>query len=164
MLKEMMWGGFRPVSVVLLTCMFAVLLTFMPLPTVIKQFQPDWILLVTAYWVLMRPDYIGLGWAWTIGLLCDVLMSQVLGTYALTFLCVAAGLILFQRRLLHAPMWLRTLYMGGFIVMAILLRAIIVYLTSQPALPISVLWSACLDILIWPVLVMGLDAVRIRYV
>lgn len=71
-------GWVLPVSVIV-----ALLLGLMPLPLVVQPLRPYWLALVVAYWVIETPDKVGLGFAFAVGVLADLLYGGVLGEQAL---------------------------------------------------------------------------------
>jgi rod shape-determining protein MreD len=64
-------------------------LSIVPLPGWLDAARPDLALLAVIYWTLTSPRIAGLGYAWLVGLLLDVLRGIVLGQHALGFLVVA---------------------------------------------------------------------------
>lgn len=84
--------------VIILTIIAALLLTQLPLPAVVAPYQPEWVILVLIYWAMALPERVGVGVAWFVGLLLDVLRDTLLGQYALAFaLTVYITLRLYQR-------------------------------------------------------------------
>ena len=61
-----------PVSVAL-----ALLLGLVPLPALLQPLRPYWLALVLTYWVIETPDRAGLGFAFCIGLLADLLYVRL---------------------------------------------------------------------------------------
>lgn len=68
-----------------LSIILAMILRILPLPTSLDTINPDWVLLVLLYWVMITPERFGVVNAWTIGLLVDVLTGRLLGQYALAY-------------------------------------------------------------------------------
>ena len=63
-----------PVSVVL-----ALLLGLVPLPDGLQPLRPYWLGLVVAYWVLEDNERLGLGFAFSMGLIADLAFGSILG-------------------------------------------------------------------------------------
>jgi rod shape-determining protein MreD len=74
---------------VLLSFVFALLLTLMPLPQVIEPFRPDWTAMLVIYWAMQLPRTWGVGSAWLLGIVLDVSLGTLLGQHALALCCVA---------------------------------------------------------------------------
>jgi rod shape-determining protein MreD len=56
-----------------MSLVIALLLALVPLPYQFIYWQPEWLILVILFWVLVDPNPIGLGSAWILGLLLDLL-------------------------------------------------------------------------------------------
>lgn len=85
-------------NIILITIIIAFLLSEFPLPAAISSFQPEWLILVLIYWAMALPERIGVGSAWFIGLLLDVMRDTLLGQYALAFtVTIYITLKLYQR-------------------------------------------------------------------
>ena len=67
-------GWILPVSIVI-----ALLLGLLPLPGVLQPLRPYWLALIVAYWVLEAPERVGLGFAFAVGVLADLLYGGLLG-------------------------------------------------------------------------------------
>lgn len=68
---------------VLLTFLLALVLTVLPLPTLLNQARPAFVLLTLVYWVLALPHRYGIFTAFVIGLTLDVISGKMLGLNAL---------------------------------------------------------------------------------
>lgn len=74
---------------VILSFVFGLMLTSMPLPDAIDAFRPDWIALLVIFWAMQLPRTWSIGSAWVIGIILDVSQGTVLGQHALALTCVA---------------------------------------------------------------------------
>jgi rod shape-determining protein MreD len=77
----------------------ALALSIVPIPQWAAWYRPHWVFLVVSYWLLTRPEYLGLGWAWVIGLVLDILTGVTLGEHALALTVIAYVLLKFNTRL-----------------------------------------------------------------
>ena len=93
-----------------ITLLIAFMLSAFPLLEWVQWGWPKWVLVVFIYWVIALPHRFGLGWAFILGLLLDLLQGNYLGVNALamvvvTFLlCSCTGVyacIVFGNR----PLW-----------------------------------------------------------
>ncbi|MEX0619235.1 MAG: rod shape-determining protein MreD [Pseudohongiellaceae bacterium] len=75
--------------VILLSFFFAYLLAIVPFPDWAMSYRPEWVAMVLIYWVMALPYRIGIGFAWVVGLLMDVLEGSVLGINAMTLAIIA---------------------------------------------------------------------------
>ena len=75
--------------IILASFALALVLTIMPLPEWARSARPDWVALVLIYWCLALPDRVGIGIAFCVGLLADVLIGSLLGQHALGLILIA---------------------------------------------------------------------------
>lgn len=68
---------------VLLSFLLALVLTVLPLPTLVNQARPAFVMLTLIYWVLALPHRYGIFSAFAIGLALDVITGKMLGQHAL---------------------------------------------------------------------------------
>ncbi len=61
--------------------------------------RPDFMLVVTIYWLLRAPHLCNVGTAWIAGLLVDLATGSLLGQHALSFCFTAYVALSYQRRL-----------------------------------------------------------------
>lgn len=61
--------------------------------------RPDFMLVVTIYWLLRAPHLCNVGTAWISGLLVDLATGSLLGQHALSFCFTAYVALSYQRRL-----------------------------------------------------------------
>ncbi|VAX07048.1 Rod shape-determining protein MreD [hydrothermal vent metagenome] len=83
----------------------AMLLSILPLPPWLHNFMPEWLLLVSIYWSMALPHRIGVGVAWGLGLLLDVLRDTLLGQYALVMALVIFITLRLHQRIRVVPLW-----------------------------------------------------------
>ena len=90
----------RPHSiwVIFLSFFIAYLLAIVPLPEWAMNYRPEWVPMVLIYWTMALPYRVGIGSAWAVGLVLDVLEGSTLGVNALALVVVAyVALSLHQR-------------------------------------------------------------------
>jgi rod shape-determining protein MreD len=90
----------RPVrwSTILLSFVGALLLNFLPWSDL--RLVPDFVALVLAFWCIRQPRLVGLGVAWSLGLLTDAGNGVLLGQHALAYSVLAFLSIWLSRRVL----------------------------------------------------------------
>ncbi len=90
----------RPVrlSTIVLSFVGALLLSFLPWSDL--RMVPDFVALVIAFWCIRQPRMVGLGVAWTVGLLADAGNGVLLGQHALAYSLLAFLSIWLSRRIL----------------------------------------------------------------
>ena len=75
--------------VIFLTFSIAYLLAIVPFPDWAMNYRPEWVPMVLIYWVMALPYRVGIGWAWVVGLLLDILEGSILGVNALSLVILA---------------------------------------------------------------------------
>lgn len=90
----------RPVrlSTILLSFVAALVLNFLPWTDL--RLVPDFVALVLTFWCVRQPRLVGLGAAWTLGLLTDAGNGVLLGQHALAYSVLAFLAIWLSRRIL----------------------------------------------------------------
>jgi rod shape-determining protein MreD len=138
------------------------LLQLMPLPPPLLPFKPFWLALVLIYWSLESPERVGLGLMFGLGLVGDVLGSDMLGEMAAR-LCVLGFIVLrFRSRLRFFPMWQQALAVFALLVNDRIFLLMIHAFAGDP-LPAATFWLASVvGMLAWPWVFLLLDDLRAR--
>ena len=146
-----------PVSIVV-----ALLFGLLPLPTLLQPLRPYWLALAVAYWVLEEPDRVGLGFAFSVGLIADLCFGNLLGEQALRLIILAFILQRFRARLRFFPLSQQALAIGALLLNdRIVTSALHLALGEQPLPPLA--WVApVIGMLLWPPLFMLFDTLRLR--
>ena len=146
-----------PVSIVL-----ALLLGLLPLPPSIAPLRPYWLALVVAYWVLEEPDHAGLGFAFVVGILADLAFGSLLGEQALRLTIMVFILQRFRARLRFFPLSQQALAIGALLVNDRVVTGAVHVVLGTPALPGAFWLAPLLGMLLWPLVFLLFDAVRLR--
>ena len=149
-------GWVLPVSLLL-----ALLLGLVPLPGLVQPLRPYWLALVLAYWVIETPDRAGLGFAFCIGLLADLLYGGILGEQALRLVVMAFILQRFRARLRFFPLSQQALAIGGLLINDRIIDAGIHLFVAEPPLPWSYWWAPLPGMLLWLPCYVLLDTLRL---
>jgi len=91
------------VGYIALSLLLALVFDLMPWRAVL--WLPDWVGLVLAFWCIHQPRRIGIGIAWTLGLLVDAGNSSLLGQHALAYAVLAFAAIGLHRRIQWFSLW-----------------------------------------------------------
>lgn len=148
-------GWLLPISVFV-----ALLLGLLPLPNVLLPLRPYWLALVLAYWLIEAPDSVGLGVAFIVGLLADLLFGSLLGEQALRLVILAFILQRFRPRLRFFPLSQQALAIGGLLLNDRIVSAAVHMMLGEPRLPWSYWWAPLLGMLLWPPMFVLLDSLR----
>jgi rod shape-determining protein MreD len=141
----------------------AVVLTILPLPDWASWARPLWVLLVLIYWVLALDNRVGVGVAWLLGILQDILGGTLFGEHALAMAIVIYIVAKLQRQIRVAPLMQQALII--FALSAIYLAIIYLLLGLTHRLPASIMfwWPVLTSALIWPWLFIILRDCRRRF-
>jgi rod shape-determining protein MreD len=142
----------RPVriSTILLSFVIALLLNFLPW----RDFRlvPDFVALVLCFWCVRQPRLVGLGVAWTLGLLADAGNGVLLGQHALAYSLLAFLALWLSRRILWFRLPQQVLHVAVLLLVsqAVLL---LVRLGAGAGFPgWAILVGPLLGALLWPIL------------
>ena len=98
------------VSTILGSLVLAMFLNFLPWRDL--RVVPDFVALVLAFWCVRQPRLIGLGAAWTVGLMTDAGNGVLLGQHALAYSTLAFLCIWLSRRILWFGSGLQALHIA----------------------------------------------------
>jgi rod shape-determining protein MreD len=145
-----------PVSIII-----ALLLGLLPLPDLLQPLRPYWLALIMAYWVIEAPDSAGLGFAFTVGIIADLMFGALLGEQALRLVIMTFILQRFRARLRFFPMSQQALAIGVLLLNDRVVTGAVHLALGEPALPWNYWWAPVLGMLLWPPLFVMLDALRL---
>jgi rod shape-determining protein MreD len=97
------------VSFIVLTVALALLFNLLPWRN--GAGVPDLTAAVLAFWCIHQPRRVGIGIAWTLGLLLDVGNGALLGQHALGYSVLAFLALAVHRRILWFPLWQQALHL-----------------------------------------------------
>ena len=103
-------------STIVVSFAIALLLNFLPWQNV--TLAPDFVALTLAFWCVRQPQLVGLGIAWTLGLLTDVGNGVLLGQHALSYSVLAFCAVTLSRRILWFGLWSQTLHVAALLLLA----------------------------------------------
>ena len=139
----------------------ALLLGLLPLPLALQPLRPFWLALVLAYWLIEAPERVGLGFAFCVGLVADVVYGGLLGEQALRLVILAFIVQRFRARLRFFPLSQQALTLGALLVNDRIVSAGLHLALREPVLPWSY-WSAPLvGMLLWAPVFLLLDRFRL---
>jgi rod shape-determining protein MreD len=147
-------------SFILVTLAGAMLLTLIPLPSLLDGMWPYWVALVMIYWCLETQGLVSLGLAFLIGLVLDLLTGSLLGLHALSLVIVVYLTTRFRARLRFFPPWQQALSVLALLMNDRIILLWIISLSGEP-LPSLEFWLPPITgTLLWPWLFLLLDRYR----
>jgi len=155
MIHQRMRRGVRTTSL-----LAALLLGLMPLPLWLQPLRPNWLALVVAFWVIATPERAGLGFAFAVGLLADLVFGSLLGEQALRLLLLAAILQRFRAQLRFFPLFQQMLLIGALLFLDRTAAWLLHWMLGLAQLPWTFWFSPLPGMALWiPVFVL-LDRLR----
>lgn len=142
--------GHTKIWPVLLALLVALSLEVAPLPASVDILRPPWMALTLIFWSMRQPGRFGVGVAWTMGLVLDVLTGSVLGQHALMLALSTYLTITFYQRLRVFPIWQQTLAVTGIISLYTLIGFWIDGMTSDLDGGVLRLMPIVSGLIVWP--------------
>jgi rod shape-determining protein MreD len=143
-----------------LSLLVALLLMLLPVPEMLQSLRPYWLALVLAYWVMEEPDSVGLGWAFLIGLVADLVVGSLLGEQALRLVVITFILQRFRARLRFFPMSQQALAIGALLLNDRIVTTAIRMTLGETVPPASYWLSPLVGLLLWVPVFVLLDGLR----
>jgi rod shape-determining protein MreD len=145
---------------VLVTLAIAIVLTILPLPSILIPLRPYFVALVLIFWCLETQNIITLGSAFFTGLLLDLLTGSLLGMHGLGLVILVYLVTRFRARLRFFPPWQQALSVLALLVNDRIIAVWIISLKGDE-LPSAGFWIApILGTLLWPWMFLLLDRYR----
>lgn len=149
--------------VIVLTLLVAIWLGIIPLPMWAQWGRPALVAMVLLYWVIALPERVGIGIAWMVGLMQDIVTGAPLGQHAFALSVLAyLALILYQRLRMFTPV-----QQAGVMFVLIGLNQLLCNwvqtLHGAAAPDLRFLLPALISALLWPVLSVFLRLLRRAY-
>ena len=140
----------------------SLLLMLMPLPALVQPLKPYWPALVLMYWALESTDRVGVGLAFGVGIVADLLNGALLGDQALRLAVLVFIVLRFRSRLRFFPMWQQALALWLLLLNNHVLQALIRAFAGDSPMP-AVSWLApAVGAIAWPFVFLLLDDVNTR--
>lgn len=139
----------------------ALLLGLLPLPQMLQPFRPYWLALVWAYWLLEDHERVGLGVAFALGLIADIVFGSLLGEQALRLCVMTFILQRFRPQLRFFPLPQQSLAIGGLLLNDLIIAAGMHALLGEPVRSWLWWWTPLIGAVLWPPLFVALDTLRL---
>lgn len=143
------------------TIVAALLLGLLPLPGWLQPFRPYWLALAIIYWLIEAPDRVGIGFAFLLGVVADLVFGSLLGEQALRLTVMAFIVQRFRAQLRFFPMAQQALAIGGLLLNDRVVGAVVHLALGEPLLPPAFWWAPLTGMLLWAPLFVLLDRFRL---
>ena len=97
-------------TVIAVTLVIALVLSVMPMPENLEYYRLQWVALVLIYWSMALPERVGVGVAFSSGLLLDILTGTLLGQHAFGLSLVAFLTVKTHKRVRVFPLWQQSMF------------------------------------------------------
>ena len=141
----------------------AFLLTAIPVPEWAAYWRPEWVAMVLFYWCMALPQRVGIGTAWGLGLILDVLKGSLLGQHALGFSVTSFIILKTHQRIRVFPLFQQALIIFFLVVLHELLVLWVQGIIGKPPDSWKYWLPAVTTMLLWPWLFILLRDVRRRF-
>lgn len=155
---------FYSAGVLALSLVLALLISVYPLSPQLSSLRPELVCLLLIFGVLYSPHRIGIGLAWVIGLVQDVVHDSVWGAHALALAFVAYICLNSYRRLRSYTVLQQAFWVFVFVGIHQLFISWMQGLNGYSAPVQYLLLSNLITALLWPFLIVCVRKLRIRTV
>ena len=139
-------------AVMLLSLVFAVIFSVMPVSGDWIVWKPNFLLLVTMGWMFHRPLEFGIFFAAGVGLLADCLLQTTLGHSVLVFALCGTLVVVVSRWVKYLSIFQRTLLAYLIILFVGFLEASVFLFYGLPSAMDNLLMKTFFSALAWPVI------------
>jgi rod shape-determining protein MreD len=140
----------RPARVSTIAASFAIALLLNFLPWKDMRLVPDFVALVLAFWCVRQPRLVGLGVAWSVGLLVDAGNGVLLGQHALAYSLLAFLSIWLSRRILWFGPMLQALHIALMLAVAQSVVLVVRIAAGDPFPGWAIYMSPIAGAVLWP--------------
>jgi rod shape-determining protein MreD len=149
----------RPVRpwFIVVTLVLALLGNLLPVSGVALALKPDFVALLLLYWCIQEPRFVGVGIAWSIGLLMDVGDGTLFGQHALAYAFLAYAAEYFRRRVLRFPLWQQAAQVAVLLGLCAALVLLVRFVGGAPLPRWTYAVPPLVGALLWPVVTLAIQ-------
>lgn len=136
--------------VVWLSFLVAMLFQIMPLPDMVEDWRPDWLLLVIVYWAMALPHRYNILSAWILGVMLDIMLGAHLGIRALSMSLIIYVVVIHFQRLRNFSMWQQSLMVACFVCLHHLVIFWAQFVVGTAKFDVDLFLPAISSVIIWP--------------
>ena len=146
----------------LLSLFAALMFSLAPMPDWLQPLRPFWLALVLCYWLLEAPELAGLGVAFLVGLVADLIFGSLIGEHAMRLVVFAFIILRFRARLRFFPLTQQALAVLVLLLNDRVVSLMIRGVTGETWPPPSFWIAPLIGALLWPWLFLLLDDLRLK--
>ncbi|MGH8800032.1 MAG: rod shape-determining protein MreD [Casimicrobiaceae bacterium] len=143
---------------IVLTLLVGLLANAVPVSGVALTLKPDFLALVILYWCIQEPRLMGVGIAWWLGLMMDVVDATVFGQHALAYAVLAYGAGYFRRRVLRFPLWQQAAQVAVLLLLCAGLVLLVRVVGGAPPPRWTYVMGSLTGALLWPLVTVLLQS------
>lgn len=130
----------------------ALLLTILPLSDSLQEMRPQWLALLTLFWIIAYPEQFGVLWALLCGLALDLTQDMLIGQSGISFSVMGFIGLMLQPRLRVLSIWQQSFFVLLLLLVERVLSLWLMVFTLQPLPPVT-FWLPCvIGCLLWLVI------------
>lgn len=145
------------------TFLLALLISILPVARELALYRPEFVCLLCVYWVLYAPEKVGVGIAWSVGFLADVVEGSVWGGHAIALAILAYICLHSYQRLRSYPLWQQGLWAFVFLGIHQVIVSWVQGMEGYSYPLFFMLAPALASAICWPLVVVGMQRLRSRY-
>lgn len=140
----------------------ALVLSVAPVPPGWAWFRPELVALLAIYWVMALPGQVGVGMAFAVGLVQDVVENATIGQHALALVAVAYVCVLSYQRIRNYAVWQQSAWVFVLVGIHQLFWNWVHSLAGPAAQSLIFLVPALVSALVWPIVLITMEWLRYR--
>jgi rod shape-determining protein MreD len=144
------------------TFLFGLVFAILPMPEMVSAARPFLLAMLLAYWIMEAPSKVGMGNAFLLGLIGDLMSASLLGEQALRLVVIAFLVQRFRARLRFFPLWQQAGAIGLLLLNDRVIVALVHWIVGAPQVGWTSWFSWLLGMVLWPWLYVLLDMARLR--
>lgn len=141
----------------------ALLVAVYPLPAKLSPYRPECLCLLVIYWVLYAPHHVGVGVAWCIGLVQDIVEGAVWGGHAFALAFLAYICLMSYRRLRSHALSQQAFWVFVFVGIHQIFVNWFQGFDGYDGRVAHIIISALVTAALWPILVITMRSLHRRY-
>ena len=149
--------------VTILVILFGIILNLLPLSQILLPYKPPIVLLFLIYWALAYPNLINLTYAFSTGLIMDILLITPLGYHSLCFTITIYLILLYYPQIRLQSNINKMFSLFIILIPYFLMSTVINKILGINFNILEVIASIVVSVIIWPVLFNVLRFIRQKY-
>lgn len=138
------------IFLVALSLLIGIFLTIIPLPSFAIWLRPQWVFAILLFWVIASPTQCGIGTAFIVGLLMDLVTGTPMGAQALVFVVLVYITLKLHSAITHFPLIQQAGVVLIFTLLNVLLQGMILRMCGHSTHTGLYVLSAITTAIIWP--------------